>query len=448
MSERMAGDGDISSCDVLVIGGGPAGSTIATLLARQGRQVVQVDKARHPRFHIGESLLPGTVRLLDELGVRAQVEAIGMPKFGIEFVSPEHSHTSMLEFADCWDKSMPFAWQVRRSQFDEILFRHASATGVQSIEGCRVRDVAFDADGADVSAVLDDGAPRRWRARFVVDASGRDTFLANKFDIKRKNPEHNSAALFGHFTNARRLPGQQEGYISIFWFQHGWFWFIPLADGSTSVGAVCWPYYLKSRDKPLKEFFDDTLALAPPLAERLRDATLIDDAVYATGNYSYNVTHGSGDRYILVGDAFAFVDPVFSSGVHLAITSGFAGADLVAAQLDAPARVPAARRRYEATIKTGPREFSWFIYRMTNPAIRRLFMYPRNPLRMKEALLSLLAGDIYGRSPIRFSLAAFKVIYYLNMVATWRRSWAAWRARRRNIAEVGPVKGENILVDG
>lgn len=439
---------EIESCDVLVIGGGPAGSTAATLLARQGRRVVLVDKARHPRFHIGESLLPGTVRLLEELGVRSQVEAIGMPKYGIEFISPEHDHTSLLEFADAWDKGMPMAWQVRRSAFDELLFRHAAAQGAQAIEGCRVRDVAFDAEGATVQATLDDGAKRTWRARFIVDATGRDTFLANKLDAKRKNPAHNSAALFGHFTGARRLQGKQEGYISIFWFQHGWFWFIPLADGSTSVGAVCWPYYLKSRDKPLKEFFADTIAMAPRLEERLRDATLIDDAVYATGNYSYKVTHGCGDRYVMIGDAFAFIDPVFSSGVHLAISSAFAGADLVAAHLDQPAQVPAMRRRFEATIETGPREFSWFIYRMTNPAIRRLFMYPKNPLRMKEALLSLLAGDVYGRSPIRFSLNAFKVLYYLNMVAIWRSSWAAWKARRRYIAEAGPVKGENILVDG
>jgi flavin-dependent dehydrogenase len=243
------------SCDVMVVGGGPAGSTIAALLAEQGRKVVLLEKAHHPRFHIGESLLPGNVELFEKLGVRDQVEKIGMPKFGIEFVSPEHEHRSYVEFAEGLDKTLDSAWQVRRSDLDEILFRNAATRGAQTIEGCKVRDVAFDADGAVVQAEMDDGARRSWRARFVVDATGRDTLLANKFRCKQKNPDHNSTALFGHFTNAERLEGKKEGNISICWFPHGWFWFIPLADGTTSIGAVCWPYYLKTRDKPLKEFF-------------------------------------------------------------------------------------------------------------------------------------------------------------------------------------------------
>jgi flavin-dependent dehydrogenase len=139
--------------------------------------------------------------------------------------------------------------------------------------------------------------------------------------LKSKNDAHGSAAIFGHFRNAQRLQGRLEGNISIFWFDHGWFWFIPLADGSTSVGAVCWPYYLKSRDKPLREFFADTIALAPGLEDRLRDATLIDDMVYATGNYSYASTRACGERHALLGDAFAFIDPVFSSGVSFAMRS-------------------------------------------------------------------------------------------------------------------------------
>jgi flavin-dependent dehydrogenase len=280
-----------------------------------------------------------------------------------------------------------------------------------------------------------------------MDASGRDTLLAGKFGTKRKNEAHGSAAIFGHFHNARRLQGKLEGNISIFWFEHGWFWFIPLADGSTSVGAVCWPYYLKSRDKPLREFFNDTIALAPALQERLRDATLMDDTVYATGNYSYASTHACGQRHALLGDAFAFIDPVFSSGVYFAMRSAFGAVELATTELDQPARAPAARAAYAKLVQKGPKEFSWFIYRMTNPTMRGLFMYPKNPLRVKEALLTVLAGDVHRESSMWRSLFAFKVIYYLSWLRDAPSAFRAWRARRRNVRQVGPTKGENVLVE-
>jgi flavin-dependent dehydrogenase len=432
-------------CDVLVIGGGPAGATVATLLAQQGRDVVMLEKSQHPRFHIGESLLPANVPLFDKLGLRGEVERIGMPKWGVEFVSPQHEHSSFLEFGDAWDKSLPYAWQVRRSELDEILFRHAAAQGARTLENCRVREVDFDAQGATVQAQLGNGDERRWRARFVIDASGRDTFLANKMRAKEKNPKHNSSALFGHFRNAQRLPGQLEGNITIFWFAHGWFWFIPLADGTTSIGAVCWPYYLKSRNKPLKDFFADTIALCPKLAERLTDATLVDDVVHATGNYSYSATHCSGERYLLLGDAFTFIDPVFSSGVFLAMQSAFEGAEVVAACLDRPgAEAAQARRRFEHMMRKGPREFSWFIFRVTNPTMREFFMYPQNMFRVKEALLSLLAGDLYRGTPIWRSLRILKALYYMVSLRNARRTFSAWKMRRRNIRDLGPLQGETI----
>jgi flavin-dependent dehydrogenase len=423
-------------CDVLVIGGGPGGSTVGALLAQAGRDVVLMEKAHHPRFHIGESLLPANVALLERLGVREQVERIGMPKWGVEFVAPDRAQKAYVEFADAWDKSMPYAWQVRRSEFDEVLFRNAAAKGARTFEGARVREVAFDADGARVDVEFDDGARQSWRTRFVVDASGRDTLLANQFKTKQKNPHHNSAAVYAHYTGAQRLPGKMEGNITIFWFEHGWFWFIPLADGVTSVGAVCWPYYLKTRRKPLPEFLQETVAMCPELQARLRDATLVGGEVHATGNYSYASTVSSGERYLLLGDAYAFIDPVFSSGVYLAMDNAFEAVGVVQDTLDRPARAAAARSRFDKRLRHGPKEFSWFIFRVTNPTMREFFMEPANPMRVKEALLSLLAGDIFGSTPIWGSVRILKVLYYLVSIGNAARTVRAWRRRRVNIRDV------------
>lgn len=309
-------------CDVLIIGGGPAGATAAALLAQKGHSVRLLEKARHPRFHIGESLLPANLPLFDALGVRAQVKAIGMKKWGAEFVSPWHDHRQTFQFAEAWDKSMPYAFQVRRSEFDAILIRNAAEKGAQVSEGCRVRDVDFlpGGEGATVQAEHDDGRMETLRTRFVIDASGRNTFLGHRFQAKHRNPRHNSSAIYGHFTGARRHPGREAGNITIFWFDHGWFWFIPLADGTTSVGAVTWPYYMKTRKKPVRDFFLDTIALCLALAERLSEAELVSE-VEATGNFSYVCDHSHGDNHLLLGEAYAFIDPVFTSGVLLAMMS-------------------------------------------------------------------------------------------------------------------------------
>ena len=331
---------------------------------------------------------------------------------------------------------MPYAWQVRRSELDEIMFRDAAAKGARTFEEQRVREIAFDAEGATVQVDLADGARRTWRAKFVVDASGRDTLLANQLHCKEKNKRHNSSALYGHFTGAERLPGKLEGNITIFWFEHGWFWFIPLADGTTSIGAVCWPHYLKTRRKPLNEFFRDTIAMCPELAARLAGAALVDDRVYATGNYSYTSARSSGERYLMIGDAYAFVDPVFSSGVYLAMQSAFDGAPVVEAVLDGKREAAALRRRFDAAVRHGPREFSWFIFRVTNPTMRDFFMSPQNPFRVKEAMISLLAGDIYGRTPIWPSIRIMKGLYYLISIGNLKRTVRAWRRRRINIRDV------------
>ena len=417
-----------------MIGGGPAGSTIAALLAEAGRDVVLVEKAQHQRFHIGESLLPLNMPLFEKLGVAEEVKRIGMPKYGAEFVSQWHNEPVHVDFANAWDRSFPFTYQVRRSEFDQILFRNAARKGAKTIEGCRVTGVDFHPDGAVVTAQQEDGLEQRWQTRFVADASGRDTLLANQFGIKRRNKKHNSAAIFGHFSGATRLPGKAEGNISLFWFDHGWFWFIPLSDGATSIGAVCSPGYMKSRRTDPRQFLLDTIALCPALAERLRDARLTSP-ITATGNYSYTAGHSSGRNYLLLGDAFAFVDPVFSTGVMLAMQSAFVGADTIETCLDRPREARSALRAFDASTRHGLRVFSWFIYRVMTPALRHLLMNPTQRFRLQPAILSVLAGDIFRGTPLALRLSIFKTLYYLKSLFNPRRTLMAWKKRKKAIRE-------------
>lgn len=245
--------------------------------------------------------------------------------------------------------------------------------------------------------------------------------------------------MYAHFTGARREVGKRAGNIGIYWFDHGWFWFIPLADGNTSVGAVVWPSYMKTRTGSVREFFLSTIESCPPLAARLRDANL-STGVEATGNYSYSCDHSHGANYLLVGDAYAFIDPVFSSGVMLAMTSAEAAAQAIDECCRHPRREARALRRFDRLVRHGPKQFSWFIYRVTNPTMRELFLGPRNALRMQEALLSVLAGDIFGRTPIWGSLRAFKSVYYLLSLANLGRSL---RAARRRAVNIRPIEAES-----
>jgi flavin-dependent dehydrogenase len=426
----------VQECEVFVIGGGPAGSTIAALLAQRGRKVVVCDKDRHPRFHIGESLLPQNMPLFERLGVSREIERIGLVKHGAEFNSPDHDHRVTFDFGQAFDRRWPYAYQVRRSEFDHVLLKNARREGAAVHEGARVRAADLASGGATMLDVEhDDGTRSRWQAQFLVDASGRDTFLANLLGFKRKNKKHNSAAIYGHFVGAQRLSGSAEGNISVFWFAHGWFWFIPLRDRTTSVGAVCWPSYTRTRKTDPTQFLLDTIALCPELATRLADAQLTGPAT-ATGNYSYECTRMAGERYLLIGDAWAFVDPVFSSGVYLAMNSAALGADVVDGILREPARAPRLYARFERDVRRGLRTFSWLIYRMTSPIIRGLFMNPRNVLRVEDAVISLLAGQVFERTgPVTPRLWLFRGIYYTNCLKSLPTALRAWRNRKRVLSE-------------
>lgn len=419
-----------AQCDVVVVGGGPAGSTAATLLARRGWSVVLLEKDRHPRFHIGESLLPMNLPILERLGVLDAVHRIGIVKRGADFPAPTPEGYNVFRFERALDDSGSHAYQVRRDEFDSVLFGHATASGVQAFEGHRVESAALERASVRVEGRSDDGRGFSCTGRYLVDASGRDTLLGNQLRIKRKSTRHQSAALFAHFRGVERRKGDDEGNVSIYRLEQGWIWLIPLRDGIMSIGAVCWPDYLKQRRTGNREFLLETLQSVPALQQRMEKAEIVGH-LHATGNYSYSCDRMSGHRWIMAGDSYAFVDPVFSSGVYLGMHAAEKAAEVVDGALREPARERTLQRRYAREVRHGIRTMSWFIYRFTSPAMRKLFADPRNVLQVEQAMISMLSGDVYRDNGVHWRLGVFKMIYWITALGDLREQVASFLFRRR-----------------
>jgi flavin-dependent dehydrogenase len=429
--------------DVLVVGGGPAGSTTAALLARKGLRVTLLERDHHPRFHIGESLLPMNMPILERLGLSDRVRDIGVKKLGADFPADNERGYNVFSFDRCLNPTWPFAYQVRRDEFDALLFNFATENGVQTEQGAKVTRVDFDTGGATAQITTETGT-RAHRTRYVVDATGRDTLLGTQLRLKRKNREHQSAALFAHFHGVERRPGEHAGNVSVYRFDHGWIWMIPLRDGCMSVGAVCSPAYLKQREGPRDQFLLQTLQSIPDVARRMQTAELAGH-LHATGNYSYACTRMGGPRWLMVGDAYAFVDPIFSTGVFLAMHSAELAADVVEQALREPARERALQRAYARNVRKGIASLSWFIFRFTTPAMTWLFRNPRNTFRVEEAMISMLAGDVFRGGGVKWRLQFFKLLYFVTSLVYWRESWASFWKRRRQVAMT--FSGDTIRQD-
>ena len=417
-----------AECEILVMGGGPAGSTAAILLARQGHKVILLEKAHHPRFHIGESLLPMNLPLFERLGVLGKVQAMGVFKPGADFEADNERGYNSFEFRRAIGNSPPHAYQVWRQDFDQMLFEHARREGADAREGHEV--VAVEQANYRLSLVdvrQDDGQRYRITAQYVIDATGRDTFLSSNKRLRRKNSEHQSAAIFGHFHGAELRPGDDAGNISIYRFAHGWIWMIPLPDGVMSVGAVCRPAYLKQRKGRTVDFLLDTLRSNAGVRKRIEHAELIGGEVRVTGNYSYDSTQMGGPGWVMVGDAFAFLDPVFSSGVYLAMSGAEQAAKVVDAALREPRLEARLLRKLEKRQRAGMARFSFFIYRFNGPIMGSLFRKPRNVFQVEQGVISMLAGDLFDSPKVVRRLRLFKFIYTLSAV----RHFARWRTEHR-----------------
>jgi flavin-dependent dehydrogenase len=433
------------TCDVAVIGGGPAGSTAAALLARRGYKIIALEKSRHPRFHIGESLLPMNLPVFERLGVLDKVRALGVFKAGADFDADNERGYNTFAFARAIGKSPPHAYQVWRQDFDKMLYDHARESGADAREGQEVLKVEQkNARESLLEVRADDGRSYCIQARYVIDASGRDALLSSKHKLRRKNTRHQSAAIFGHFRGAELRPGEDAGNISIYRFDHGWMWMIPLPDGVMSVGAVCRPEYLKRRRGRTEEFLLETLYQSAGLKRRMERAELISE-VHVTGNYSYDSTRMGGPGWVLVGDAFAFLDPVFSSGVYLAMSGAEQAAAVVDEALRTPKRETALLRKLERRQRAGMARFSFFIHRFNGPVLAQMFSAPRNDWQLEEGVISMLAGDLFDTPKVLRRLRLFKLVYAITGLRNWRR----WRSEHKyRLAQArSEFTGDNTPLD-
>lgn len=318
--------------DCVVIGGGPGGSTAAAVVAESGFSTLLVEREPMPRFHVGESLMPETYWTLKRLGVLDRMKSSRFtPKMSVQFVSSSGKESQPFFFRDHDPRECAETWQVERADFDKMLFDNAAEKGAECRDRTRVLSVQFDGNQATgVTLQSEDGARHRVASRVIIDATGQQALIANALGIRVEDPHLRKMAIWGYYRNARRDAGDNGGATIIMQTRdkHSWFWFIPLSDNVTSIGVVGdRDYLLKDRGRPA-DIYHEELALCPALETRLQDAQLVSEFRVAK-EFSYSTQQQSGDGWVLVGDAFGFIDPIYSSGVYLALRSGELAADAV-----------------------------------------------------------------------------------------------------------------------
>ena len=308
--------------DVIVIGGGPAGSTVASILAREGRKVVLFEKERFPRHHIGESLMTDTYFTFQRMGLLEKLKASPfVRKYSVQFANPAGRESRPFYFFEALHHESAVTWQVTRAQFDLMLIEHASEQGADVYQETQIKRVLFEGDRAHgVEALMRDGSIKVFEAPVLVDATGQTAMLSNKFGWRVRDPKLKKAVLYSYFKGAHREPDLNGGATLVLRTplgSNGWFWYIPLENDITSVGVVADPEYLvKGRGQDLAKIFHEEIEKVESCRRRVEGATRVDK-IYSILDYSYRSTHCAGNGFILIGDAYRFLDPIYSSGVLL-----------------------------------------------------------------------------------------------------------------------------------
>jgi FADH2-dependent halogenase len=406
---------DSNQYDALIIGGGPGGSTAATFLARAGKHVLVFEKEPFPRFHIGESLLPYNRRVFEEMGVLPALEAAGFPKkFGAHFHLGNGSKSVKFVFGQGRFTREPQAIQVERAKFDHVLLEHAEKSGAEVREGWTVQKINNHAAASVcVEATDQDSRTHSLSGRFLIDASGRGNVTGNQEGLRVIYPNHRKVAVFGHFSGVKLDGGPASGDTVIVRLESKWFWLIPISQEKTSVGCVLdQSEFGRARQKP-EDLFNCIWRSSPPLRERLSGARLLGN-IQTTGDFSYYNKRLTSRRVLRVGDAAGFMDPIFSAGVYLAMSSGKLAAEVVRQSLDANDDGASRFAKYEKQVRRAMDVYWEMVEGFYTTPFMELFFVPRENFQLASAVNAILAGEVEGGFRLKWRLRLFFLMVKLQ----------------------------------
>ena len=396
--------------DVIIIGGGPAGSTAATFLARAGHRVLLLEKDRFPRFHVGESLLPYNRPLFEEMGVWPALAEAGFPrKTGAQFHLASGKKVTRFAFSNGVFTRHTEAIQVERARFDQILLEHARASGAEVREGWSVRGFETSTGGVSVQAQSPNGEVRSFNAAHLIDASGRANLTGNQQGLRSVHPEHRKMAVFAHFDGVARSAGEAGGDTVIVRDARHWFWLIPVSEERTSVGLVLDPADYTAHGRDAGAVFQRAVAASPLMQERLAKAARVGE-LKATSDFSYFNRRLADPRVLRVGDAAGFMDPIFSAGVYLAMWTGRLAADAAASALRAGHDGERTYRAYDRRVRRAMQVYWRLVGHFYTQPFMELFLEPRNGLQVPAAVVAVLAGDLEPSWSIRWRLECFYLL--------------------------------------